>query len=44
VISGCSPPSCHYQVLTPLVGAVFIVVALVGAGLLVRAFLLRRFA
>jgi chromate transport protein ChrA len=37
VISACSPPSCHYEVLTPLAGAVFIVVALVGVGLLVRA-------
>ncbi|TMC43498.1 MAG: hypothetical protein E6J25_05560 [Chloroflexi bacterium] len=44
VISACSPPSCHYEVLTPLVGAVFIVVAVVGAGLLVRAVLQRRFS
>ncbi|HEV2013904.1 MAG TPA: hypothetical protein VGR77_08505 [Candidatus Dormibacteraeota bacterium] len=44
VISDCSPPSCHYDVRTLLAGIVFIVVALVGAGLLVRAVLQRRFS
>jgi chromate transport protein ChrA len=44
VISECSPPSCHYEALTPIVGVVFIVVALVGVGLLVRAFLQHRFS
>jgi chromate transport protein ChrA len=43
-ISACSPPSCHYEVLTPLAGAAFIVVALVGAGLLVHAGSQRRFS
>ena len=44
VISECSPPSCHYEALTPIVGVVFIVVALVGVGLLVRAVRQHRFA
>ena len=44
VIAECYPPSCHYEVLTPLVGIVFIVVALVGAGLLARAVLQHRFS
>jgi hypothetical protein len=44
VISDCSPPLCHYDVRTPLAGVVFIVVALGGAGLLVRAVLQRRFS
>ena len=44
VISDCSPPSCLYDVRTPLAGVVFIVVALGGAGLLLRAALHRRFS
>lgn len=44
VISECSPPSCHYDMRTPLAGVIFILVALVGAGLLVRAVLQRRFS
>jgi chromate transport protein ChrA len=44
VIGGCSPPSCHYDVRTPLAAAVFILVAVVGAGLLVRAIQWRRFS
>jgi hypothetical protein len=44
VLSECSPPSCHYQVITPIVGVVFIVIAVVGAGLLVRAVMQHRFS
>jgi hypothetical protein len=44
VIADCSPPSCHYQVITPIVGVVFIVVAIAGAGLLVRAVVEHRFS
>ena len=44
VLADCSPPSCHYEVLTPIVGVVFIVVAVTGAGLLMRAALQRRFS
>jgi chromate transport protein ChrA len=44
VIADCSPPSCHYDVLTPVVGIVFILIALVGAVLLVRAVVQRRFS
>jgi chromate transport protein ChrA len=44
VISECSPPSCRYDVRTPLAGIAFIVVAIVGAGLLVRALQQRRFS
>ena len=44
VIAECSPPSCHYEVITPIVGLVYIVVAIVGAGLLVRAATQRRFS
>jgi hypothetical protein len=44
VIAECSPPSCHYEVLTPIVGVVFILIAVVGAGLLVRAVVQRRFS
>ena len=44
VISQCSPSSCHYDVRTPLAGIVFIVVAVFGAGLLVRAVQQRRFS
>jgi hypothetical protein len=44
VIADCSPPSCHYEVITPIVGTVYVVVAIVGAGLLVRAVMQRRFS
>lgn len=44
VIAECSPPSCQYEVLTPIVGAVFILLALGGAGLLVQAVLQARFS
>jgi peptidoglycan/LPS O-acetylase OafA/YrhL len=44
VIADCSPPSCHYQIITPIVGVVFIVVAIAGAGLLVRAVMQHRFS
>ncbi len=44
VIAGCSPPSCQYDVRTPLAVLVFVLVALVGAGLLVRAVRQRRFS
>jgi len=44
VIAECSPPSCHYQVITPIVGIVFVIVAIVGAGLLVRAVMQQRFS
>ena len=43
VIAGCLPPSCHYDIITPIVGVVFIVVALVGTALLVRALRQHRF-
>jgi chromate transport protein ChrA len=43
VIAGCSPPSCHYDARTPAALVVFILAAVVGAGLLVRAALQRRF-
>jgi hypothetical protein len=44
VIAECSRPSCHYQVITPIVGVAFIVVAIAGAGLLVRAVAQHRFS
>jgi hypothetical protein len=44
VLSDCSPPSCHYQVITPIIGIVFIVIAIIGAGLLVRAVMQHRFS
>jgi hypothetical protein len=44
VIADCSPPSCHYEVITPIIGVVFVIVAIAGAGLLVRAVMERRFA
>jgi hypothetical protein len=43
VIADCSPP-CHYEVITPIVGVVFIVIAIAGAGLLVRAVMRHRFS
>jgi hypothetical protein len=44
VIAECSPPSCRYELITPIVGVVFIVVAVGGAGLLVRALMEHRFS
>ena len=44
VIADCSPPSCYFEVITPFVGAIFVVVAIAGAGLLVRAAMQRRFS
>ena len=44
VIAECSPPSCHYEVITPIVGLVYIVVAIGGVGLLVRAAMQHRFS
>jgi hypothetical protein len=44
VIADCSPPSCRFEVITPIVGVVFIIVAIAGAGLLVRAFMQHRFS
>jgi hypothetical protein len=44
VIAECSPPSCTFQLITPIVGVVFIVVAVAGAGLLVRAVMEHRFS
>jgi len=44
VIAECSPPSCHYQVITPIIGVLFIVVAIAGAGLLLRAVMQHRFS
>jgi hypothetical protein len=44
LLSECSPPSCHYQVITPIVGVVFIVIAVVGVSLLVRAIMRHRFS
>jgi chromate transport protein ChrA len=44
VMAGCSPPSCRYDIRTPLAAVIFLLVAVVGAGLLVRAALQRRFS
>lgn len=44
VISECSPPSCNYDIRTVIAAVVFVVVAAVGAGLLVRAVLQHRFS
>lgn len=44
VISECSPPSCLYDNRTWIAVAVFVVIAVAGAGLLVRAVLQRRFS
>jgi len=44
VIADCRPASCTFLLITPIVGAVFIVVALAGAALLVRAVMQRRFS
>jgi hypothetical protein len=44
VIADCSPPSCHFELITPIVGVVLIVVAIGGAGLLVRAVMQHRFS
>ena len=44
LIADCSPPRCTFQLITPIVGVVFIVVAVAGAGLLVRAVMEQRFS
>ena len=44
VISECSPPSCNYDIRTVIAVMVLVVVAVGGAGLLVRAVLQRRFS
>jgi hypothetical protein len=44
VIADCSPPSCTFKVITPIVGVVFIIVAIAGASLLVRAVMQHRFS
>jgi chromate transport protein ChrA len=43
-MAGCSPPSCHYDIRTPFAVFVFIVLAIVGTGLLVRAARQGRFS
>ena len=43
VIADCSPPSCRFELITPVVGVVFILLAISGAVLLVRAVTQRRF-
>jgi len=43
VIADCSPPSCRFELITPVVGVVFILLAISGAVLLVRAVMQRRF-
>jgi chromate transport protein ChrA len=44
VIAECSPPSCKYDNRALLAVAAFVLIALVGAGLLVRAVRQRRFS
>jgi len=44
VIADCRPLSCTFQLITPIVGVVFIIVAVAGASLLVRAVMQHRFA
>jgi len=44
VVAECSPPSCRYEVSTPIFGVVFIVLAVGGASLLVRAVTQQRFS
>ena len=44
VISECSRPSCNYDIRTVMAVVVFLVVAVGGAGLLVRAVLRYRFS
>ena len=44
VVADCSPPSCHYELITSIVGALFILIAIGGAGLLVRAVMQQRFS
>lgn len=44
VISECSPPSCNYDIRTVIAVMVLVVVAVGGAGLLLRAVLQRRFS
>jgi hypothetical protein len=44
VMADCSPPSCRFELITPIVGVLFIVIAIGGASLLVRAVTQRRFS
>jgi chromate transport protein ChrA len=44
VVADCSPPSCHYDNRALIAVVVFVLVAVVGAGLLVRAVMQRRFS
>ena len=44
VIADCSPPSCHYDNRAWAAVVVFVLVAVVGAALLVRAVRQRRFS
>jgi len=44
VIADCRPLSCTFLLITPIVGAVFIIVAIGGAALLGRAVMQRRFS
>ena len=44
VIADCRPVSCTFLLITPIVGAVFVIVAIAGAALLVRAVMQRRFS
>ena len=43
VIADCSPPSCHYDNRTLIAVAVFVLIAVIGVGLLVQAVMYRRF-
>ncbi len=44
VIFECSPPSCYYDYRTWIAVVVFVLVAVAGAGLLVRSVTQRRFS
>ena len=44
VMAGCSPPSCHYDVRTPVAVLVFVVVTVIGGGLIVHAVRQGRFS
>lgn len=43
VIAECSPPSCHYDGRALIAVVVFLLIAVAGASLLVRAVMQRRF-
>lgn len=43
VVSDCSPPSCQYDDRTLIAVAVFVLIAVAGAGLLIQAVMQRRF-